>query len=141
MAALLLGAGARANGGPRPQRALERFGNEWSTPLHLSVGADGGGGDDDGRCDLVRLLLEHGADASAVDEREAPLRAEEGARRRAALLRPHTVEVVMPTARAPGAGGGGGRSGRRGADRPVGVAAARRGEPAREVAAGLSAYR
>ena len=94
MAALLLGAGARANGGPRPQRAhLERFGNEWSTPLHLSVGADGGGGDDDGRCALVRLLLEHGADASAVDERgRTPLRcAEEGGRADvAALLRGRT---------------------------------------------------
>ena len=54
----------------------------------------------------MRLLLEHGADASAVDERgRTPLRcAEEGGRADvAALLRPHTVEVVMPTARAPAA--------------------------------------
>ena len=58
----------------------------------------------------MRLLLEHGADASAVDERgRTPLRcAEEGGRADvAALLRPHTVEVVMPTAGTGGAGGGG----------------------------------
>ena len=68
VAALLLGAGARQRRPPaaRPPRAIW---NMWSTPLHLSVSTDGGGGGDDGRCALVGLLLEHGADASAVDER------------------------------------------------------------------------
>ena len=78
VAALLRG-GAAADGGRRPQLArLERFRNEWSTPLHLAVRAaaaeaakegEGQAAEGDGAAvELVRLLLAARADARRGDQ-------------------------------------------------------------------------
>ena len=134
VAALLRG-GAPPSGGQRPRTAqLERFRNEWSTPLHLAVrvAVPPHGGQALPRtmgevaAELVRGLLRARADARRLDQhKRMPLQETEvaGCGLTASLLR-EAERRTTPPLQAQGGGGGSAKAAAARASQPCVAAAA-----------------
>ena len=132
-AAALLRGGAPPSGGKRPRAAqLERFRNEWSTPLHLAVQAAAPPREGQAAprataevaAELVRRLLEAGADVRRLDQRgRTPLQEAEaaGCEAAASLLR-EAEQRAAPPPQAQGGGGAAKPAAARASD-PLGEAA------------------